>query len=216
MPFCTVNGSPVLEGEIGLPRIGVWQADVELPAAGAPTGRVTLALGTQKMVGTVTRSGPDGRGRQRMRIVGGAGGFAKTLAPKSYYATPFRLPLLDVLTDAGEQLAPSADPGILAAQMPAWSRMSSTAGVSLAALVESVGAAWRVLLDGTVWIGTESWPASTMAAIAVLWRPEARTRVVASLAPTVLPGQTYNGERIRYVRHLVAPDKLRTELQIET
>lgn len=220
MAYCTVNGAPVLGGTINLPKVGVWTADVELPApaGGAKTlsGRATLQLGPAlTFVGSYARTGLDGRGRLRARLSAGAGGLGKTLAPRSYLGVPMRIPLQDILTDAGETLSATADAAALAFQMPAWSRMSTVAGVSLAALVTAVGASWRILPDGTVWVGTVAWPASTMQAVAISYEPEAKRRTVASLSPTVLPGQTFDGDRIAFVQHIVTSRDLRTVLQLE-
>lgn len=216
MAYCTVNGAPVLEGVVTLPRIGVWQADVELPASGALSGRATVDIGgVLTLVGTFARSGVDGRGRVRARIVAGAAGLGRTLAPKSYFGVPLRIPLTDVLVDAGEQISPMADVQVLAQQLPAWSRMSQVAGLSLVALVNAAAASWRVLLDGTVWVGTEAWPTSLMVAEAVSFEPELFRRTVASLAPIVLPGQVYEGQRIALVRHVLSPIAIRTVLHTE-
>jgi hypothetical protein len=220
MAFCTVNGAPVLAGSISLPRVGVFTVDVELPAPAdhstTLTGAAALQLGTAlSLSGTFARSGLDGRGRIRCRIVGGKGGLGKTLSPRSYLGVPMRIPLTDILNDAGEKLSSTADPTILAFQMPAWSRMSAIAGVSLAALVAAAGANWRVLTDGTLWVGTESWPPSTMQAVAVSYEPEAKRRTFASISPTVLPGQTYGGEHVVFVQHLITSRTLRTVLQLE-
>lgn len=220
MAFCTVNGAPVLAGSVNLPRVGVFTVDVELPAPadGSTTlsGRAQVQLGAAlSFSGTFARSGLDGRGRVRARIVGGGAGLGKTLVPRSYLGVPMRIPLADILADAGEKLSASSDQGLLGFQMPAWSRMSAVAGISLAALVAAVGATWRVLPDGTLWVGSESWPASTMQAVSISFEPEAKRRTVASLFPTILPGQTYGGEHVVFVQHLVTSRTLRTVLQTE-
>jgi hypothetical protein len=216
MAFCTVNGSPMLEGTINLPRIGVWTADVELPAPESlPTGGAMITLGTQTFVGTFARTGFDGRGRMRARIVGGAAGLGGTLAPKSYLGVPLRIPLQDVLTDAGERLSSAADQDTLGFQVPAWSRMQAIAGISLAAIAAVTGASWRMLSDGSVWVGAETWPKSAMQAAATSFEPEAKRRTVASLAPIVLPGQVFDGEHVAFVQHLIDARTLRTVLHLE-
>jgi len=216
MAFCTVNEIPVLSGIVGLPRIGIWSADVDLPApASAPSGAASIALGSLTFVGTFARAGFDGRGRLRAWVVGGAAGLGKTLAPKSYLGVPLRIPLQDVLTDAGEKLSPAADAATLAFQVPAWSRMRAVASASLAAIAAVTGASWRVLSDGTVWVGPESWLKSDMVASAISFEPEARRRTVASLTPKILPGQVFEGERVVFVQHLIDSDGLRTVLHLE-
>jgi len=219
MAFASVNGATVLEGSIGLPRIGVWTADVELPAPPSVTqlsGPATLQLGTAlTLTGTFGRTGIDGRGRIRARVIGGGAGMGKTLPPRSYVGATLRLPLVDLLTSAGEALSPTSDAGVLAYQMPAWSRMQGIAGASLAALLAVPAASWRVLPDGTVWVGNETWKPSNMSAVAISYEPESRRRTVASLVPTILPGQTYDGAQVGFVQHVLTPRALRTVLLLE-
>jgi len=216
MAFCTVNGSPVLEGTINLPRIGVWTADVELPApTSLPSGLAKISLGSLSFAGSYARAGFDGRGRVRARIAGGAAGLGKKLAPKSYLGTPLRIPLQDILTDAGEKLSAAADAATLAFQVPAWSRMQGIAGASLAALVAVTGSSWRIVTDGSVWVGPEAWPKSDMVAAAISFEPEAKRRTVASLLPTVLPGQVFDGQHIVFVQHVIETRGLRTVLHLE-
>jgi hypothetical protein len=216
MAYCTVNGAPVLEGVVRLPRVGVWQADLEMPAGVSLSGRATIKLADAlTLVGTFARSGLDRRGRARARVVGGAAGLGRELAPKSYLNVPLRIPLTDVLTDAGEHLSATADPTVLALQLPAWSRMSQVAGLSFAALVDAAGATWRILLDGTAWVGIETWPTSNMTALAMSYEPERFRRTVATLIPTVLPGQVFEGERVALVQHVIAPSSFRTVLEID-
>lgn len=216
MAYCTVNGAPVLEAVVRIPRLGPWQADIEMPAGVGTSGRATIRVGTvMTLIGTFERAGLDRRGRARARVVGGSGGLNKTVAPKSYLNVPLRIPVTDVLTDAGETLSATADAQVLALQLPAWSRMSQTARISLAALVMAGGATWRVLLDGTVWVGTETWPTSTMVADAISYEPEMSRRTVATLSPTILPCQVFQGERIAVVQHIISPDSIRTVLHTE-
>lgn len=216
MAFVTVNELPVLAGIIGLPQIGNWSADVEVPApTSVPSGPATITLGSLSFVGTFSRAGFDGRGRLRAWIVGGAAGLGKTLVPRSYLGVPLRIPLQDVLTDAGEKLASTADQATLNFQVPAWSRMQDLAAASLAAIAAVTEASWRVLTDGTVWIGPEQWPTSDMVASAISFEPEEKRRTVASLAPQILPGQVFEGDRVVFVQHLIDSDGLRTVLHLE-
>jgi hypothetical protein len=219
MAYCTVNGATVLGGTINLPKVGVWTADVELPApAGVKTlsGRATLQLGPAiTLVGSYARTGLDGRGRLRARLSGGAGGLGKTLAPRSYLGVPMRIPLQDILTDAGETLSATADAAALAFQMPAWSRMSSVAGVSLAALVTAVGASWRMLPTARSGSGPRR-----MARVddaggrdLVRARGEAPHRRIA-LAHRA-PRPDFDGDRIAFVQHIVTSRDLRTVMQLE-
>jgi hypothetical protein len=219
MAFASVNGSPVLYGRLSLPRIGIWNADVEMPApadgSATLTGRATLVFGSLTFVGTFLRSGLDRRGRICAHLCAGAAGLGKTVPAKSYLGAPLRLPLQDLLTDCGERLSTDSDAATLAFQLPAWLRMQGVAGPQLRALVDSAGATWRALSDGSIWVGVERWPQSSMQALAIGYEADRKRRTVASLNPTIFPGQVYQGQRVVYVEHVLGSRSLRTVLEVE-
>jgi hypothetical protein len=224
--FCSVNGLGVLEGTVTIPRIGVWHADLAIDAYKQATGKATILLGTQTLVGTFARNGVDLAGRLRARIIGGGAGLATVLKPKSYGSVTLRIPLLDALNDAGETLSPTADTALLGTLLQAWSRMQAQASSVVGSLVQVVpNTVWRVLLDGTTWVGFESWPSATLSD---LWpiqsEPEKGRITIASVAPSILPGTTFQysapGQgaqslRVSSVHHVIRPFELRTVLYSE-
>lgn len=220
--FCTVAGLNVLDGLVYLPRTGVWHADLNVDSFSPLSGSVSIQLGSQTLNGTVTRSGSDVSKRLRVRIVGGNAGLGKVLPPKSYWQVPLRIPLTDAITGAGETLSATADPNLLGMQLLAWSCMQGgTAGGVVGALMASVpNTAWRVLIDGTVWCGYESWPPSSLPdTVTIHSEPEKGRVTIASDAPSVLPGTAFSytppgsatqTKNVSYVRHVIRPDSIRT------
>jgi hypothetical protein len=218
MSHTRLDNIAVISGTVTMPRLGVWQADLVLDASEAPTGRVTLAVGAKLSISGVVQSSGVFAGAVRVRVVGGAGGLGRELTPRWYVGAPLRLPLLDVLEEAGERLSPASDDATLSAVLdPTWGRTQGSAAAALGNLVEVAGASWRVLSDGSVWVGPETWPeAAAMADLVTLEDHGADGRlVVVSEAPTVLPGQTLGGRRVSYVQHTIAPDKIRSELWLD-
>jgi len=225
--FCTINGLNVLDGLIYIPRIGVWHADLNVDSFTTLTGQAaTIQLPSQTLKGTVTRSGTDVAKRLRTRVIGGAAGLATVLPPRSYGAVQLQIPLKDALTGAGETLSPAADPSVLAWPLTAWSRMAVPASYVLAQLVALVpNAVWRVLIDGTVWVGFETWPpASLPDTVPIHSEPEKGRITIASDAPAVLPGTAFSylspgvgklTRNVSYVRHAIRPDQLRTIVSYE-
>jgi hypothetical protein len=225
--LCSVSGVNVLNGLINIPRIGVWHADFELDSFTTFSGAaVSIQFGSQTMVGTVTRSGSDASKRLRVRIVGGVAGLQTVLPPRSYGSVPLRIPLVDALSGAGETLSGTANPTVLATQLSAWSRMQGgTAGGVVGSLATAAGAAWRVLLDGSVWMGLETWPASSLPDTTLIHSEPEKGRVtVASDAPAVLPGTAFSYtppgstqavRNVSYVRHSIRPDELLTMIYYE-
>src|SRR5689334_13702722 len=158
MPAFTVNDLPVLEGSVRLPRIGVWHADLKLDAHTLPTGALTLAHEDKRLLlkGTLVR-GKVEHDTAWVRIAGGAGGLSKMPSAKFYEQVPLRLPLSDLLREAGETLASSSDSGLLQTPLPAWTRFQATASFALHALLAQANCAWRILPQGVVWVGKDAW-----------------------------------------------------------
>jgi hypothetical protein len=83
------------------------------------------------------------------------------------------------------------------------------AGQGLDDLAELLGATWRVLPDGSIWWGEESWPASTAAPesyTVVDQRPEWGLVLAAAVdALVALPGQTWEGGRVGAAVYSIEP-----------
>lgn len=204
----------VLEGALSLPLRGVWSARLELDADTEVTGAATLVLARddgadpQRFVGTITRSKLH-EGRARLILAGGAGRLkgprAPTLAPRSYVGTPTPLRLStvvgDICQDAGETLAPAALATLDALSLPRWTRAAGPGGTALEALAEA-GAleGWRVLPDGTVTAGPETWP--TFEPVGFYEQHEDGQLLAIEGAPEaadILPGMVVGGRRISEV-----------------
>ena len=88
------------------------------------------------------------------------------------------------------------------------------------------GAVWRVLIDGTVWVGFEGWPASSLPDTAPIHsEPEKGRITIASDAPAVFPGTTFQftlpgqgpqAVRVGGVRHIIRANGVRTIIQTES
>lgn len=218
MAHSTCNEASILSGRVTLPRQGVWHAELVLLAEQPPSGGVTVRLGAAlSLRGTVVRSGVFA-GQVRVWVVGGAGGLQRQLEPKWYLGAPRRLPLVDLVEEAGERLATTADPALLDEVLsPGWTRVRATAAEALGRLLEGTGASWRILPDGSLWAGAETWPtAQGMADLVVLEEDRSRGRLVlATEAPQLLPGQTLRGDRVSDVEITVEPERLRLEALLE-
>lgn len=111
MSFAEVNGARVVTASIGVPSYGVWQGDVMLAEGTAISNPVTLTIGNLSLRGAVYRQATYA-GAQRARLVGGAGGWRKSV-PAQGYSSSSGVRLSTVLRDAaalvGEQVAIAAD-----------------------------------------------------------------------------------------------------------
>ena len=221
MSFCTANGANVVRGTISRPRLGAWQAELYVDAreTDLPSfeGAIDVGLGEHSFSGWAYRAGTF-KDAIHVRVVGGAGGLNTVLAPKAYQGVPLRIPLSDMLTEAGEQLSPTADSAVLGQYLAKWVRMQQTAGVALAGLMQAVGSPiWRILDDGTLWIGTDTWDVVELELVDITdVEPSVGRTEIATDTPWLLaPGLSFNGDPISYVEHRIGPDRLRHVLWFE-
>lgn len=213
-----LNDRSVSALSLTLPRIGVWHADVSLlPDDEVPAGKVTLESFGVKYQGTVLRSDRT-ETMPFARIVGGAGGFGTEIPAKSYRGTDVELPISEVLSAVGESLSPASDSAPLRLRLPFWVRMQVRAGQALAALLAVARVpAWRVLADGTVWLGTETWPQSKLTDFHVLAQdPHLGRHEIYAVEPSVFPGETWNGMHVSVVEHRFTQDRLVTNVWVES
>lgn len=87
MSLVTLAGNRVTALTLRVPSVGVWWADCDLDTDATVTGSAPLEIGAISLTGTIspTHSGAYGS-KTRTRIVGGAGGWARTLLAKAYHA----------------------------------------------------------------------------------------------------------------------------------
>lgn len=211
----SLNGLPVTRCTILAPRIGAWTADVAVDTETDIAGAVSVVVDGVTLRGAVARGGV-AYGRWSGRIVGGAGGLSRPVAPVAQYATTLAVALADVLREAGETLA--ATSGDLSTNVTRWHRAAGTAANAVADVARAAGYAWRVLSDGTVWMGAETWPAATVTGVELLdWRPElgrAEFGGDAAALLGILPGQTITLDGITLragcIEHRIDAGEIRT------
>jgi hypothetical protein len=215
----TLNGRHVIDAVLSFPRTGIWHADVHVDSPDDITGAVILTVGDDRLVlhGTV-QTGGNWQDSARLRIVGGKGGLRRIAKPKHYTGISLKIVLSDLLTGAGERLSATADvAGILKRQVDAWTSAALPTGRLITQLLESVApdATWRVLPDGTVWIGMERWPDSGLAVddYQVLTENPARAEALLGVElPLLMPGTKLGSRPVSYVEHKIADPEVRTSV----
>jgi hypothetical protein len=213
MSTILANGANVLRATLSFPRVGVWHAtvDIDADAADAFVGRVEIDAGDAGVfVGTTPPNGVNVFvGRVRARVIGGAAGFGTICEPKFYRSMVASTVLRDVLDLGGEELSGTAT-GIDSV-LPFWTRPEASVGEAFEELVASLGLSWRVLDDGTVWVGEETWPEAQLSADALVLEenPAERTAVLSD-GEKLRPGQTYEGKHVGRVEIAISPQASRT------
>jgi hypothetical protein len=215
--YADLNGTRVASGQITIPYYGVWHADLlladELTVPTTALG-LTLTLAALVLKGTAFRTATYG-GATSVRMIGGAGGWRKTL-PAKYYRLASGLSLSTVLNDAaresGETITLASDRIIGTAYV----RESGPASKALATLS---GGLWYVDFTGRTQVATRA--ASTIASEfdTVSVGGAGGKQIVATEFPQdFVPGRTYSSstfssKTISSVTHLIdGAGKFRTEV----
>jgi hypothetical protein len=158
--------------------------------------------------------GQRARGWWRMRCEMGAGRMAKNLPSRYYEGIPAATVARDLLTEAGEAIESIDLPGTL----PRYVRRAAPAHEQLAALLAGTGRIWRVMPNGKIWIGVDSFPSKGPLEVVRAY-PEAQ-RYTLNLTPELLPGVRLTGYidgveqplgRVERVVHRVG-ERLHTEV----
>lgn len=209
----SVNDKPAMSGRVTMPRYGAWHATfmVDTDAVADVTGACSIAIeGGATLTGTSYRVG-DFEGRVSVWIVGGAAKLPTALVGKFYDAAPVRTILADIATESGEAIAATADVATLATLLPRWMRCAGTAGRCLATLTTVLGVPWRMLDDGTIWVGPESYAAYTGEYDLMDTDPVCDRITIADETCGLRPGMTIEGRNVSYVEHVLTDETIRTE-----
>lgn len=209
MSFATCNDAPITVGEIRFRAQGAWTAVLQVATddPSSVTGSVEIDIAGSTLKGTALLGGEDLGSVVSVRVVGGAGGLSET-APKRGYGQPAprRQLFNDLLGPAGERLSSTIEASVLDPTVPQWVRIESSVGDALWRLTEDAGQSWRVLGDGTIWIGSESWDEVEGREDLTIEDegPEEGTLVVVGIeALVVLPGMAWDGKHITEVVYSV-------------
>jgi len=214
MSDLTVNGVPVLRGDLLLPRVGQWSADLVLDAETAPSGSVAIEspMGL-RLVGTVERASSV-EGRVEVRIQAGANGLARQLEPVAYRpvgGVRVRTILEDWARACGETLSQSMAPELLATFVPAWVRERGSAARAIRSLALELGCSWRFDAEGGLLLVRETWPTVDPDGVRVLRDDPVNDAVELAVdvpLPELVPGVTWQGRRVSSVEAFIVGNGL--------
>jgi len=209
----TANGHTVVEATIREALQGAWLAELQVDHTEELTGAVTIAFGDVDFVGTVVRSGVN-QGRSRARVIGGAGGLSTLLPGRSYTGVSLGTVLGHILTEAGETLSEDGD-DIAGQFVPRWVRPAGTAARAVAAVAAHLGLAWRTLRDGTVWIGTDTYPEIEAEYTETDRDAITGAVLIAPASPKARPGVSLDGDRVTGATTMVGAAGLRQKLSLD-
>lgn len=198
MATATCNGAPVVEARISLPRVGVWSAVVVVEQEEALSGAATLSFGDGEasLVGTSRHAGAVVAAANAF-VVGGADGMGTQARPRFYRQAQVKDVVNDLLADAGEVLASTADASLLATRLPFWTTMAQPVGEAVANLLRACSGSplWRVLRSGAVWLGSEAWPSQSGSYVVTEEKPEEQVLFASMDWPCIWPGEKLSDGR---------------------
>lgn len=215
--FATIAELPLVDYRLTMPRSGVWALEASLVDERQPTTKkVTVNIGPTVLKGSlelvVSRFGTT-----VVRVLGGAGGLGKTATPKHYANTTVGGVVSDLLATAGEQASSSAESSARGRQLAQWTTLGVPCGRALGTLLAALGPelTWRILPDGTLWYGTETWPTVQPAHEFLNVNPLAGSFTVFSVDELVFPGTKFLGEKVSAVEHSLLGGSIRSTIWTE-
>jgi hypothetical protein len=219
----TINGFDVIEARLTVPRFGAWTADVvvdALTAANVATGSpvdLELAGGAMPFKGTSYLADAYAQ-TVTLRVVGGTNGLAKDCTPAFYRGCAIRLPIGDLMKAAGETLSSTSDQASLNTQLVCWTMMQQKVSLALSSLAMAGpdGAVWRVLQDGSIFFGVDSFAVSPLTDFELIdYLPQEGMQVIAAEVPNVFPGQSFNSRNVSDVEHTINAHGSRAKVWFE-
>lgn len=165
----TVGDLPVLSGSLVLPLRGNWSGTFAAHSPTAPDEGSLVSLefvredGTQDIfAGVVRRRGISaGSVALSLTLAGGAGKLLGDLPPRDHAPGVTEIPAgviaRAICDDAGERLAVGVETALDGRTVHRWTRIAMPGRDALDLLADVLGWGWRVLADGTVWTGLETW-----------------------------------------------------------
>jgi len=211
----TLNGKDILSVSIQEPRIGVWNAVVDVDSDEAISGTVKIAIDGVEWTGTVAK-GDLHAGRFHAQVVGGAGKLATVLDAKFYQGMPLSVVIDDLMLGTGEKLSSTSTADLRSHTVSRWTRPQSKASASLKQVADEMVLSWRVLRDGTIWLGTESWASVSPTFDEIDRVPGRDSLTIAPDAPSVLPGCTFSDRKVSRVTTYIKDDGLRQDILFES
>lgn len=221
MALITCAGADVERLELHWPQRGPWFARLKLDTATAPSGKVTIAAaGGLSATGTVIQPSGVQLDSAFVRIVGGGGGLSSLVTPAAFEAAQLRDPLNAILGAAGETLSPTVSSDVLSVLLPQWTHVAQRLTTALdllayaaaAALGQAIG--WRVLSDGSIWLGAETWPTQSLPSgdDVLSYFPDEGRYEIGATTPSLLPGVNLSdiNSNVISVDHFVVADEVRT------
>lgn len=206
-----INNKPIVECHLMLPKIGAWMANDVLIDSDEEFNigdSVTMNFLDQTFKGTVLDTGVF-RGFQQCTIIGGSGKFPDQLESSSYNSIPLGQVVNDIARKTGHTVSTSSDQNLLNHNLVGWNILKMKASLALVKLLDSQGAIWRILPDGTLWIGFETYTPLNINDFLVIEKfPEQARWNIYNEEYLIQPLSSLDGNNIQQVEYFISKNEL--------
>jgi hypothetical protein len=142
-----------------MPKSGAWLANdvlVDTPDTFNIGDSVTMNFINTTFKGTILDTGVF-RGFQRCTIIGGSGKLPNYLESASYNSVPLGQIVRDIARKTDHQVSTTADQDVLNTNLVGWNILKMQASLALEKVLQITKSIWRILPDGTLWVGPEKY-----------------------------------------------------------
>jgi len=207
-----VDGIPLVECHLIIPKIGAWIANDVLVDTDTPLSlgqAVTMNFMDRTFKGTVLDTGVF-EGYQRCTIIGGSGKLSSYLESTPYNSTTVGQVLRDIARKTSHTVSTSIDQTLLNSNLASWNIIRMKAALAITKLLSEIGAIWRILTDGTLWIGKEVYTPLNAQDFTVLEEfPEEARWDIYNEDYLIDPLTSLSGNNIQQVEYFVKDNELK-------
>lgn len=200
-----------------MPRLGRWSARVQIVDSDAFHDEFTEGKPCELGDDATTLAGHVHRARADsdvLMIAGGPDALDDVVSARSFDQATLKQIAADTLAN-GASLSQTSTPAVVGVRLD-YTRVLDTMLGAVKALAGFTGADWRVLPDGSMWLGTDTYPTLLDFDATVLDADGASGTVLVAVDSLALrPGVTWRGYRVSDVEHsFSAAESLRTTVWI--
>ncbi len=215
----SINGVDISSGRVTFRLYGAWEAEFTVTTTNPDevTGKASIELGTTTLSGTSSIGDVDEGGLVSLRVTGGGGGLSKALRPQAYQGATRRQVVEGALAEGGEMLSSKSDSSVLDSIRTHWVSVAGTVGDLLSAVADSAKATWRILPDGSMWLGVDTWTDADIGTAVLETEAPSNSKLVYALEDlSILPGVAIDGKRVTTVVYLIDDSSMRAEVTFGT
>ena len=210
-----VNDYPLITGHIRMAKSGVWTAYdvlVDTDVAFKVGDSVTMKLIDVTFNGTIYNSDVY-LGFQRCTILGGSGKLSTYLESAPYNATTIGQVLKDIARNTNHKISTKAEQNVLNFSLTGWNILKMKAALAIEKLTSVTSCLCRVLPDGTLWFGKETYtPVNDDDYLVIEKFPDEGRWSIYNDQTLIQPLSSLQGMNIVQVDYLVQDNELTTDI----